>query len=113
MPNFLTIIRWSREKNRYTIGTAKHTLLLKCAHTRSHTWKQRVLYAEHGRPVAVVHGFHDFLLGYVGSSVLDADARLQVVEMASVELKELYEQDPQVGLVAPGVDARVPLIGKG
>ena len=80
---------------------------------RSHTWEQGVLYAEHGRPAAGVHGLHQLLLGHVGSAVLDADARLQVVEVASVELEELNEQHAQVLTGVAGVDAWVELQGSG
>ena len=76
-----------------------------------HTWEQGVLYAEHGRPAAGVHGLHQLLLGHVGASVLDADARLQVVEVAAVELEELDEQHAQVLTGVACVDAWVELEG--
>lgn len=73
------------------------------------TWKKRVLDAEHGRPVAVAHGFHDVLFGHVGTAVLYPDARFQVVEMAAVQLEELDEQDAEVCVGSPGVDSGVEL----
>lgn len=79
-------------------------------HTHTHTWQQRVLDAEHGRPAeAVVHGLHDLLFGDVGAAVLDADGRLQVVEVAAVQLEELDQQHAQVLVGVACVDARVQL----
>jgi len=78
-------------------------------HTHTLTWEQGVLYAEHGRPAAGVHGLHELLLVNVSSAVLNADASLHVVEMAAIQLEELYEQDAQVLAGVTGVDAWVEL----
>lgn len=60
------------------------------------TWLQGVLDVEHGRPVAVHHVLLNLVFGNVAASVLYPDARLQVVEVAAVELEELDEQDADV-----------------
>lgn len=73
------------------------------------TWKKRVLDAEHGRPVAVVHDFHDVLFGHVGAAVLYPDACFQVVEMAAVQLEELDEQNAEVHVGSASVDSGVEL----
>lgn len=78
----------------------------------THTWKQRVLYAEHGWSVSVCHGLHDLLFGYVRASIFDANPRFQVVEMAAVQLKELDQQHAQVLVGVSGIDARMELKGK-
>lgn len=73
------------------------------------TWKKRVLDAEHGRPVAIAHGFHDVLFGHVGATVLYPDACFQVVEMAAVQFEELDEQYAEVRVRSPCVDSGVEL----
>lgn len=73
------------------------------------TWEKRVLDAEHGRPVAVAHGFHDVLFGHVGTTVLYPDARFQVVKVAPVQLEELDQQDAKVRVGSSGVDSGVEL----
>lgn len=73
------------------------------------TWKQRVLDAEHGRPVSVGHALHDLLFGDVRAAVLDADPCFQVVEVAAVQLEELDQQHAQVLAGVPGVDAGMEL----
>lgn len=73
------------------------------------TWKKRVLDAEHRRPVAVAHGFHDVLFGHVSTAVLYPDACFQVVEMAAVQFKELDEQNAEVHVRSPGVNSGVEL----
>lgn len=67
-----------------TLSPAHHQM-------RTHTWHQWVLYTEHGGSVAIGHNLRHILLGHVGPSVLDADARLQVVKMAPIKLKELNQ----------------------
>lgn len=73
------------------------------------TWKKRVLDAEHGRPVAIAHGFHDVLFGHVGATVLYPDARFQVIKVTAVKLEELDEQDAEVRVGSSGVDSGVEL----
>ena len=51
----------------------------------------------------------DLISGYVGAPVLDPDPRRAVVEVSSVELEELDEEDRQVGLVGLGVGSGVKL----
>lgn len=76
---------------------------------KTSTRKKRVLDAQHGRPVAVAHGFHDVLFGHVGTAILDPDARFQVVKMATVQLEELDQQNAEVHVGIPGVDSGVEL----
>lgn len=71
------------------------------------TWLYWILYAEHGWPVSIAHGFQHFLLGQVGSPILHPDAGLHVVEIAAVQLKELDQQDAQVEVGTSRVDPRV------
>lgn len=73
------------------------------------TWKKRVLDAEHGGPVAVVHGFHDVLFSHVGAAVLYPDACFQVVKMAAVQLEELNEQNAEVRVGRASIDSGVEL----
>lgn len=80
-----------------------------CKLVKTHTWKQRVLDAEHGRPVSIVHGLHDLLFGYVSAAIFDANPRFQVVEVAAVQLKELDQEYAQVFVGVPGINARVEL----
>lgn len=59
------------------------------------TWKPLtrlywIFYAEHGRPVSVPHGFDHFLLREVGATI-HPDARLHVVEVTPIQLKELNQ----------------------
>ena len=86
-------------------------MLFDCNHCIN-TWKQRVLYAEHGWPVSVCHGLHYLLFGYVRATIFDANPCFQVVEMAAVQLKELYQQDAQVLLGVPSIDTRMELESK-
>lgn len=60
------------------------------------TWLQWVLNIEHGRPVAIHHVLLNLVFGNVAASVLYPDTCFQVVEVATVELKELNEQNTDV-----------------
>ena len=53
--------------------------------------------------MTVVHLTCDVLLGDVRPTVLDADARVQVVEVATIQLKELYQHDAQINVGVCGV----------
>lgn len=64
------------------------------------TWLQWVLDVEHGGPVAVQHVLLHLVFGHVAATVFYPDARLQVVEVAAVELEELDEQNSNVGVGA-------------
>ena len=75
----------------------------------SPTWLQGVLDVQHGGPVAVHHVLVHLVFGHVAAAVFDPDARLQVVEVAAIELEELDEQDPDVGVGTPDVLAVVEL----
>ena len=75
----------------------------------THTWEQRVLYAEHGWSVPIRHGLHDLLFGDVRAAVLDANPRFQVVEVAAVQLEEFDQQHAQILVGVPGIDARMEL----
>lgn len=58
--------------------------------------QQRILYAQQAGPVAVHHVLLHLLLVYVPAAVPYPNARVHVVELPAVELKELYEEDAQV-----------------
>lgn len=60
------------------------------------TWLQWVLYVEHGGPVAIHHVLLNLIFGNIATSIFYPDACLQVVEVATVELKELNEQNTDV-----------------
>lgn len=81
-------------------------------HTHTHTWKQWILYAEHGWPVSISHGLHDLLFGYVCASIFDTNPSFQVVEMAAVQLKELDQQYAQIFIGVSGINARMELKSK-
>lgn len=78
-------------------------------HTHTHTWEQRVLYAEHGWSVSICHGLHDLLFGQVPAPIFDTNPCFQVVEMAAVQLKELNQQHAQILVGVPGVDTWMEL----
>lgn len=71
------------------------------------TWKKRVLNTQHGGPVAITHGLHDVLFSHVSTTILYPDACLQVVEMSSIQLKELDEQNAKVHVGIPGINSWV------
>lgn len=73
------------------------------------TWLDGVLDADHGGPVPAAHDLQHLVLGQVGASVLHPDARLHVVEVAAVQLKEFDEEEAQVDVGAPRVDPRMQL----
>lgn len=81
------------------------------------TWLQRVLYVEHGGPVAIHHALLNLVFGHVAAAIFYPDARLQVVEVAPVELEELDEEDGDVGVgtahVLPVVELRANTIRAG
>lgn len=79
---------------------------------QTHTWKQWVLYAEHGWPVSVRHDLHDLLFGYVCASIFDTNPSFQVVEMAPVQLKELDQQYAQIFVGVSGINSRMELRNK-
>lgn len=73
------------------------------------TWKKGVLYAEHGWSVAIVHFLHDLLFGHVRAAIFDTNPSFQVVEMATVQLKEFNQQHAQILIRVSGIDTRVKL----
>lgn len=73
------------------------------------TWKKGVFYAEHGWSVSVVHFLHDLLFCHVRTAILDTNPSFQVVEMATIQLKELNQQHAQIFIGVSGIDARVKL----
>lgn len=73
------------------------------------TWKEGVFYAEHGWSVSVIHFLHDLLFGHVRTAVLDTNPSFPVVEMATVQLKELNQQHAQILIGVSGVDTGVKL----
>lgn len=60
------------------------------------TWLQWVLYVEHGGPVAIHHVLLNLVFGNVATSIFYPDACFQVVEVATVQLKEFNEQNTDV-----------------
>lgn len=60
------------------------------------TWLQWVLNVEHGGPVAIHHVLLDLIFGNVATAIFYSDTRFQVVEVATVELEELDEQNADV-----------------
>lgn len=73
------------------------------------TWKEGVFYAEHGWSVSVIHFLHDLLFGHVRTAILDTNPSFQVVEMATVQLKEFNQQHAQILIGVSGIDTRVKL----
>lgn len=73
------------------------------------TWLDGVLDADHGGPVPAAHALQHLVLGQVGASVLHPDARLHVIEVAAIQLKEFDEEEAQVDVGAPRVDPRMQL----
>lgn len=71
---------------------------------------QRVLDVEHGGPVTVHHVLLNFIFGNVAPSVFYPDACLQVVEVATIELKEFNKQDANVNVGARHVLPVVQLL---
>ncbi len=60
------------------------------------TWLQWVLDVEHGGPVAIHHVLLNLVFGNIATSILYPDTRFQVVEVATIELKEFNEQNTNV-----------------
>lgn len=60
------------------------------------TWLQWVLNVEHGGPVAIHHVLLNLVFGNVATAIFYPDACLQVVEVATVELKEFNKQNTDV-----------------
>lgn len=60
------------------------------------TWLQWVLNIEHGGPVAIHQVLLNLIFGNIATSIFDSDARFQVVEVASVQLKEFDEQNTDI-----------------
>lgn len=73
------------------------------------TWKKGVLYAEHGWSVSIIHFLHDLLFGHVRAAIFDTNPSFQVVEMATVQLKEFNQQHAQILIGVSGIDTRVKL----
>lgn len=97
---------------RYLFSDAHLYSLLSLQTCKTHTWKQWVLYAEHGWPVSVSHDLHDLLFGYVCASIFDTNPSFQVVEMAPVQLKELDQQHAQIFIGVSGINTRMELKNK-
>ena len=70
---------------------------------------ERVFDAEQRRLEAVLHVAQYVVLAHVRAALAHADARVEVVELAAVELEELDQQHAQVDLLVLGVEARVQL----
>lgn len=60
------------------------------------TWLQRVFNVEHGGPVSIHHVLLNLIFGNVATSIFYPDTRFQVVEVATVELKEFNEENSYV-----------------
>lgn len=60
------------------------------------TWLQWVLNVEHRGPVAIHQILLNLIFGNIATSIFDSDARFQVVEVASVQLKEFNEQNTNI-----------------
>lgn len=73
------------------------------------TWKKGVFYAEHGWSVSISHFLHDLLFGYVRTTIFDTNPSFQVVEMATVQLKEFNQQHAQILIGVSGINTRVKL----
>ena len=81
------------------IGHVKGVLHLQCsirAATYVVPWVEWVLYAEQRRSVAILHLLLNVILAHIGPAIPHADPRVQVVEVAAIQLKELNQQDTQV-----------------
>lgn len=61
-----------------------------------YTWLQWILNVEHGGPVAIHHVLLNLIFGNIAASIFYPDACFQVVEVATVELKEFNEQNTDV-----------------
>lgn len=73
------------------------------------TWKKGVLYAEHGWSVSIIHFLHDLLFGHVRAAIFDTNPSFQVVEMATIQLKEFNQQHAQILIGVSGIDTRMKL----
>lgn len=73
------------------------------------TWEKGVLYAEHGWSVSIIHFLHDLLFGHVRTAIFDTNPSFQVVEVATVQLKEFNQQHAHILIGVSGIDTRVKL----
>lgn len=73
------------------------------------TWKQGVLYAQHGWPVSIFYALHYVFLGDVCASIFYSNSCFQVVKMAAIQLKELNKQYAQILIRISGINTRMEL----